>query len=285
MADQRRNAGNIGDVIKHALLPQLAIGFDSRQTTAWTYCETHAGFYDYPLSLLKDGDGWKGERAWSIGVVQQSRCMNELGGYGAELARSLDAGVYPGSIRVIESALPASRLDRLVGWDIGAEQVASYASKSARIVVQMGDGYNSVQSLQVDPRLVFCDPFWTEAGEAEKAKALVSRENAAIVWYPLSKNTLSFRGWAAQQPYPSLEIRYRCWTANKNGWAGQDMQGAGLLMKGLPDEAVQEALSISKILKSIFEGEKHQGKQRTEKDKSGVPPGGRDLSLRITSAW
>lgn len=285
MADQRRNAGNIGDVIKHALLPQLAIGFDSRQAAAWTYCETHAGFYDYPLALLKDGECWKGERAWSIGVVQQSPRIDKLGGYGTELARSLETGVYPGSMRVIDSVLPASRLNGLVGWDIGAEQVASYASKSARIVVQLGDGYNSVSSLQTEPRLVFCDPFWTEPEEAEKAKSLVNKEKAAIVWYPLSGNTRSFRDWAAQQPYPSLEIRYRCWVANKNGWACQDMRGAGLLIKGLPDEAIQDALSISRALKSIFEGQEHEGKQRTGKARSTAAPGVRDLSLRVTFSW
>jgi 23S rRNA A2030 N6-methylase RlmJ len=285
MADQRRNAGNIGDVIKHALLPQLALGFDSRQTATWTYCETHAGYYDYPLTLLKDGQCWKGERAWSIGVVQRSGRMNELGRYGTELARSFEAGVYPGSMRIIDSALAASRLDRLVGWDIGAEQVDSYVSKSARIVVERGDGYNSVTSLQAESRLVFCDPFWTEAAETEKAKSLVSRENAAIVWYPLSANARSFREWAAQQPYPSLEIRYRCWRANKNGWAGQDMQGAGLLIKGLPDEAIQGALSISRVLQSIFEGQRVEGRNRAGKAGSTVAPGVRDLSLRVTFSW
>lgn len=44
MADQRRNAGNIGDVFKHSLLPVLVAGFDASQSGDWVYCETHAGY-------------------------------------------------------------------------------------------------------------------------------------------------------------------------------------------------------------------------------------------------
>src|SRR4051794_41144808 len=105
MADQRQNAGNIGDIIKHSLLPPLIEGFCSEQQSEWVYSETHAGFYDYPLSLLKDGEMWKGERAWSIGLVDRLAKFNQLGAYGRELAKSFEDNVYPGSLRIVDATI------------------------------------------------------------------------------------------------------------------------------------------------------------------------------------
>ena len=284
MADQRRNAGNIGDVIKHSLLPQLVQAFDSCQEQPWTYCETHAGYYDYSLLLLKNEGRWKGERAWSVGVIENCEGMTRLGGYGAELAKSFEEGVYPGSMRIVASAVSTLRLKRLVGWDIGDEQVTSYASKLKRILVQNGDGYRSVGPLQDEPRLVFCDPFWDEE-DADNAKVLINQERHIVVWYPLSVNTNQFRQWCIQQPYPRLEVYYRNWTANRYGWAAQDMKGAGMLVKGLPDGAIQNAIVIAKVLKALFEGKKHQSRPRRTNERSSFSPQDRDLSLGITVWW
>ena len=99
MADQLRNAGNIGDVFQHSLLPVLVAGFDASQSGDWVYCETHAGYYDYPLSLLKDDTSWKGERAWSVGVLHRTNSIDLLADYGSQLADGITSGVYPGSLK------------------------------------------------------------------------------------------------------------------------------------------------------------------------------------------
>ena len=148
MADQRKNAGNIGDVVKHSLLPPLVTAYGDSFAGDWTYCETHAGYYDYPLSMLKEGGAWKGERAWSVGVLEQSGQLHTLGEYGRELSDSLKEGVYPGSIRLIASLSGPARPTRIVGWDIGEPQVKSFSGRDEAVTVALQDGYSSVVTLK-----------------------------------------------------------------------------------------------------------------------------------------
>ena len=94
MADQRKNAGNIGDVVKHAILPELVSIFDSDQAGEWIYCESHSGFYEYPIDLLRNTEGDRsGERALGIGLIQQEH-YQRLGLYGRELNQSIRQAMY-----------------------------------------------------------------------------------------------------------------------------------------------------------------------------------------------
>lgn len=272
-------------MIKHSILPALVEGFDTERSDEWMYCETHAGYYDYPLSLLMDGKTWKGERAWSIGLIQRLQSMNRLGAYGDELVNGFTNKVYPGSIRIIDAAIRTKRLKRILGWDIKNEQVVSYQHKSARITVQKGDGYRSAQAITDEPKLIFCDPFWTAPNEEGKVKQLLQRETHVIVWYPLSSATQPFRDWLAMQRFSYIEIRYRHWAANRDGWAGQDLRGAGLMLKGLPEVSFNNAVAVARRLKAIFEGQSHPGKPRRGNDGATVVPQDRDLSLRVTASW
>lgn len=281
MADQRRNAGNIGDVVKHAILPHFVLSHGASQESDWAYCETHAGFYDYSLDLLKDGASWKGERAWSVGILESSGQLDALGAYGKELQKGLKAGVYPGSIRVVASLSDPARPSRILGWDIGEEQVASFAGCSDSIVVKNADGYGSIESLSEKNRLVFCDPFWTAKEETSKVIALVERESAVIVWYPLSQNTESFRKWSELQSHSIVEVRFHNYVGGKNGWAGQDMQGSGMMVKGLPESAIDGAIEVGRRLQAIFDGKTHTGKPRKSKGGDLVLPQNRDLGLRL----
>ncbi len=133
MTDQRKKAGNIGDVVKHAILPELIHLFDKEQESGWDYWETHSGFYNYPLALLRNQRGeWSGERAWGVGLIKPSDYPN-LSFYGKQLGSCLAAGVYPGSICLVDSMAPERVIIR--GRDIGNEQVDSYQGKSERVTV------------------------------------------------------------------------------------------------------------------------------------------------------
>jgi 23S rRNA A2030 N6-methylase RlmJ len=284
MADQKTNAGNIGDVVKHALLAEMVWSFGQAQNKEWIYCETHAGFYDYDLALLKDGQEWKGERAWSVGIVEQSGQILNLGRYGAELATSLKNNVYPGSIRIVDHVTKGvTSLKRICGWDICDEQVQSYSGKSGRISVsKTRDGYAEIGNLSQDSKLIFCDPFWTDPGESKKAKQLLGGKSPVIVWYSLSKNTKEFREWVHRQNLFYVELQYRNYQGG-DGW-GRDMQGAGLVSTGLPETAIAGAQAIGRALKAMFEGKRHPGTPRKKKGVIRVPPD-RELSLRLTLSF
>lgn len=260
MPDQRKNAGNIGDVVKHAILPELVSLFDKQQKVEWVYCETHAGFYEYPLELLRTQKGnWSGERAWGIGLIQPQH-FQKLGLYGKQLGVNIPRGVYPGSISLVDSLASTKAVIR--GRDIKEEQVASYQGKSQRVDVVKGDGYQMLAEMSSSPRLVFCDPFWKGSQEATKVQALLESEEAVVVWYPLSTKTVRHQKWQQRTAYSFIEIEFIDYRPRKGGWSGQgDMKGAGLTMKGLPSESVLRARELGMALKEIFAGQAENGRK------------------------
>lgn len=260
MADQRKNAGNIGDVVKHSILPELVSLFDQHQQDKWIYCETHSGFYEYPLGLLRTVTGdWSGERAWGIGLIEPQH-YQLLGLYGQKLGIDLPRGFYPGSICLIDAIISTNAT--IVGRDIKKEQVASYQGKSKRIGVAEGDGYQMVQELPSLPRLVFCDPYWKDSQEAKRAQALVDNEESVVVWYPLSTETVQYRKWQQRTTLGFIEIEFIDYKPRKDGWSGQgDMKGAGLTVKGLPSQSILRAWGIGMALRSIFAGQSKKGRK------------------------
>ena len=260
MADQRKNAGNIGDVIKHAILPALALIFDKSQNGAWLYCETHAGFYEYPLNLLHNADGnWSGERAWGIGLIHQQH-YQRLGLYGRELQLCIPQDVYPGSIRLVDAVVSSNAT--IHGRDKLDDPVASFGGKSRRIAVSKGDGYEMIGQLPRQPRLVFCDPFWEDEDESAKAQDIVQHEDAVIVWYPLSDYAAKYRKWQDANRLSFVEVQFSDYKPRKGGWSGQgDLKGAGLTIKGLPAVALIRSLEIGVSLKSIFDGRSDRGRK------------------------
>ena len=165
MPDQKRNFANIGDVPKHVALPILAAGFDEQVKQVdqkWIYCESHAGYYDYP----RNDKEWTDQQKWSIGVLEEEKKLTEY--YGEHFCKeigNIKFGGYPGSIKIIEKNR-AEKFNSLVGihgWDTKQIVVDSYPGKNQLINVKPGDGFDGVSSLR-EPyeKLVFCDPFWSE---------------------------------------------------------------------------------------------------------------------------
>jgi 23S rRNA A2030 N6-methylase RlmJ len=234
MADQTKNAGNIGDVIKHAIVPAATEEFSRVHPGGWLYVETHAGFYHYPKP-----DAWKGEQKRSVGVIEQSGRVAELGPYGRVLADDASAGDVS--------------LKAIYGRDVGAEQVASFRRRSSRIHVSQDDGYQVGAGLPGVPRLILVDPFWDDKGELKRVRQLLSEEPSVMVWYPLSKRSAAFRSWQRDSRLCSIELEF-AFHDSTNGWAEQDQKGAGLTFQGIPPAAFDRAVEVARVLQSIFAG-------------------------------
>jgi 23S rRNA A2030 N6-methylase RlmJ len=265
MSNQKKHAGNIGDMIKHALLTELMIDFaESNPERPIRYLETHAGFYDYEeKALKKPKGGWKGQRAWSLGIVVQAiEEGRDLGRFGEILGKSIKADkfTYPGSLKLIDEVLkPLPR--RVGGFDTGTEQVQSFPPE---FEVKEGDGYTGVTEIlrAMNPSescAVFVDPFWTGNGSGEislvEDLAREAGEKAAVVvWYPLKKDHHVWRKSLEKEDFRQIEMRYR---DTSGGWAGQDLKGAGMAYRGFRDETSKRLRQQAERLKSIFEGKKH----------------------------
>ncbi|RCS47657.1 23S rRNA (adenine(2030)-N(6))-methyltransferase RlmJ [Bremerella cremea] len=199
--------------------------------------------------------------------------------------RDKSTTLYPGSLKIVDEAILSTKLTQILGWDIGGAQVASYLNKSGRITVEDGDGYSSANAVTHSPKLIFCDPFWSEKAEVTNVQGLLEQEPHVIVWYPISENTEGFRKWLSVETHSFIEVHFRHWKANRLGWAGQDSRGAGLMMKGLNDESFTQAVTLARTLKNIFEGQTHSGKPRKGKNGKTIVPQDRTLSLRVTASW
>jgi 23S rRNA A2030 N6-methylase RlmJ len=143
MTDQRSKAGNIGDVFKHAVLPELVLLWCRETSGAATYVETHAGFYKYDLKWLRSKNRWLGERAWSLGVEADAITDGHIGVYGSALLAHLHSGTYPGSVRLVEFAtrfLPTP--PKIVGFDLAAEQISSFDEASEQVSVEEANGFD-----------------------------------------------------------------------------------------------------------------------------------------------
>ena len=135
-----------------------------------------------------------------------------------------------------------------------------FRGKADRIRVSNGDGCKIAEELPNKPRLVFCDPFWTDEEESQKVQSLLKEEAVVVVWYPLSKNTVAYRNWQQTMPYSFIELEFVDYRPRKGGWAGQDMKGAGLTIKGLPPRSLLRSLEIGIGLKSIFDSHADKGR-------------------------
>lgn len=250
MADQRKNAANIGDVIKHALLPELVLdAVTLRPDSPIHYIETHAGFYEYGEAFLKNKRGdWSGERAWSLGTVLEFlKGGGNLGGYGEVLRRATKASpfIYPGSLKLVGEVLAETHGTQLSGFDIGCAQVRSFPPS---FDVKRWDGYDGalqvLRSTKNDGTiLIFVDPFWSE-GQApcdlDDITSLANQEKNMAVWYPLSNDYIGWRNRLLKSGFRSLELRYEHY--ERTPWASYDLRGAGVAFRGF-SRAVKDRLS------------------------------------------
>ena len=256
MPDQTNNFANIGDLPKHVALPILAEGFEKQVKQAWIYCETHAGWYDYP----RKGIEWKGEQCWSIGVLDRKiQLLEEY--YGEKLGgeiRDKKYGRYPGSIKIIERK-SFNKLVGIHGWDSNPDAARSYDGKQSNklpITVKEDDGFKGVSELTPpdgQKKLVFCDPFWKSdiPRIKDEVKSLLRKQEHVILWYTgnlgkfLEKNTEKIRD----------SFRIEWYFLHHNSKWGHTLKGAGLFVKGIKKTFVEQAYNEIKKLEKVFKDE------------------------------
>jgi 23S rRNA A2030 N6-methylase RlmJ len=268
MADQRRNAANIGDVIKHALLPEFVLDAATlRPDLPIHYIETHAGFYGYSEHLLKNKEGeWSGERAWSLGAVLEFlKQGGDLGDYGEVLRRATKVCpfMYPGSLKLVAEVLPETQGTCLAGFDIGCAQVRSFPPS---IDVKRGDGYDRALRVLRSTKtartaLIFVDPFWSDEQADCDLHEIIGLANEAagiVVWYPVSRGCSDWRSRLLKSGFRSLEFRYEHYKVAP--WAGQDLKGAGMAFRGFSNEVKNRLSAQSSRLVAAFAGRRLGGR-------------------------
>lgn len=271
MADQKSNAGNLGDLIKHMLLVEIVKLYSAR-TAGWTYFETHAGYYTYPVEQLRNQEGdWSGERKWSLGVIANADSKS-IGDFGQSVQSYVRSGFYPGSIRWVEDSLAETDCEySLQGCDLKPEVVASYPRDSKQVSVSICNGYEQATKLNTESTLLFCDPFWKKDSaeqDMKEVKRLSEKFQTMVVWYPINNTTLlrRFVDWRKSSGFSYIEFEYEHYEVGK-GWAGQDMRGAGILLHGFNASTLQSLMEHVTKFQALFCG-------RNE--------GSRDITLRMT---
>lgn len=187
----RFHAGNLGDVLKHAVLLAWvkALQADERPLHI---VDTHAGSGMYPLPP-------KGE--WEAGIGRLDALGHETapGLVGDYLKAVGDrrvpnrGGLYPGSPALLRGLIRADDRLSLVELADGAHaKLAEFYATDARVEVHGGDGFAFVQGLEAQERLaVFIDPpysqklEWNTVANTVRAVREVSPEAAICVWYPI----------------------------------------------------------------------------------------------------
>lgn len=261
MPDQREKAGNIGDVFKHALLPELVLTWLETQPADPAFVETHAGWWEHRLERPLTG-----ERAWSLALVEAGIRDAVYAGLWADVLReTLPQDRLPGSMQVVQRVLSRAGISIPIrGFDFEPAQVESFPQGVGDLAVMLGDGYAGASHVTFGSPLVLCDPFWNEKEEVERVRRLLSKLERVVVWYPTTMRTEEFRAWLRSGPLPYIEFEFR--DRRMPPWAGTDLPGAGLAVKGV---AIDRAVKAAHALLPLFRGREHEG---------------RDLSPRLTTS-
>jgi 23S rRNA (adenine2030-N6)-methyltransferase len=205
------HAGNFADVMKHALLLQLARGMQ-RKEKGFLYLDTHAGRGRYDLAAAARGDSLarKPEHPDGVGrllgvgdlsapLFEYMRVVKIFDGQPVtgDMATGLALRQYPGSPWIVETV--SREQDRLALCEKHpeeAELLKEDFSHKRRVTVHAMDGYTAIRAM-LPPRekraLVLIDPPFEERDEFAQIVAALDeglrRMNAATfaVWYPLTE--------------------------------------------------------------------------------------------------
>jgi 23S rRNA (adenine2030-N6)-methyltransferase len=272
------HAGNYADVLKHALLVQLARALQKKER-GYVFVDTHAGRGGYDLSLAAEGDTRPREPEWPRGIGSlwdrndaPPALMDYLG-----LVRAYDRSrgnlapaprFYPGSPRIARLAgRPQDRLELWESEPAECDALRSSFEGERRVSIHEADGYGAVKACLPPAErraLVLIDPPYEGQGEwSAVAEALgegLRRFSAGTfaVWYPLTARARatglidSLAGLDA----PSLAVELVV------DPGGEGMRGCGVAVLNPPWRFDDEARSIVGYLAAALPGNGSQASVR-----------------------
>ena len=223
--DHNYNAGNKGDVWKHAVLVSIAQRIDVSEK--FKYVETHSGA---PFHSLTNSRAWRR----GIGDILELNASHPY----AEAARAwIDRQVYPAGWKLFVDALaPRCKDIRVMLCDTSKEVADRYNELSSDFtpnhvdgIFKHRDGFAYVRDVSAD--LVFLDPPYSPnaasdwANLASACNDLRNRRVPHIAWYPIYWPTRP-NELVALTGEMGLEV---IWT-EMGSKPSQNMKGCGMLL-------------------------------------------------------
>jgi 23S rRNA (adenine2030-N6)-methyltransferase len=272
------HAGNYADVLKHALLVQLARALQKKER-GYVFVDTHAGRGGYDLSLAAEGDTRPREPEWPRGIGslwEQKDAPPALQDY-LGIVRGYDRSrgnltsaprFYPGSPRI--ARLVGRPQDRLELWESQPAECAALKSSfegERRVSIHQADGYGAIRACLPPAErraLVLLDPPYEGQGEwSAVAEALGEglRRFAAgtfAVWYPLTARARAtgFIDFLGALDAPSLAAELLV------DPHGEGMRGCGIAVVNPPWRFDDEARSIVDYLAAALPGNRSEASLR-----------------------
>ena len=189
------HAGNLGDVVKHALLVDLLRRLAAKPAP-FRVLDTHAGLGSYVLA------GAEASRTgeWRSGI---DRVVDATDGPLADYAGLVRAAgypdLYPGSPEIARALLRPD--DRLVLCELHPEDhaiLAAHYRRDRQVAVHHRDAWEAIEALTPFPErrgLVLIDPPFEEPGDFVRAAAALGRlrhrfrAGIVAIWYPIKHRT------------------------------------------------------------------------------------------------
>lgn len=223
--DHKNNAGNRGDVWKHAVLVSIARHIDVAES--FKYVETHSGA---PFHSLANARAWRR----GVGDILESNADHPY----SEAARAwINRQIYPAGWKFFVDALtPRCKKIQVVLCDTSKEVANRYnelsrdfSSNHVDGIFKHRDGFAYVRDVSAD--LVFLDPPYSPNAASDWASLATACNNLRqrrvphIAWYPIYWPTRP-NELVALTGEVGLEVMW----AEMGSKPSQNMKGCGMLL-------------------------------------------------------
>jgi 23S rRNA (adenine2030-N6)-methyltransferase len=197
------HAGNVGDVVKHAIITRLIERLRAKET-AFAVVDTHAGAGLYDLAdprALKTGEAANG-----IERLLKAPPAPELAGY-VRVVRDVNVApahrYYPGSPVLIRHLLRPQ--DRLIACELHPEDASNlkrlfHGDKQANVHHRNGyEALTALLPLKQKRGLVVIDPPFEDAGEFDHLTQALAAcahrwpQGCVMIWYPIKDRPAIWR--------------------------------------------------------------------------------------------
>lgn len=262
------HAGNFADVMKHALLVQLARALQ-RKPGGFLFVDTHAGRGAYILTQAKKGASVARQPEYPDGIGRLwpkqdlppglADYVGLVRGFDRRAETPLTPHFYPGSPCLMQ--LLARPQDRLALCERQLEEAKilrkNLLSKE-RVLVKVGDGYAALRGWlpPLEKRaLVLVDPPFEEEKEGEQIVAAMAEAlrrlptTVCAIWYPLTGRVRAATLLEGLRQLPKTPTLVADIIVEPNA---PRMNGCGLVILNPPWEFEAEARTTMRYLATVL---------------------------------